>query len=85
MDPSGRTSGVPKRCFHAMEVTNILSQFSVLLEFQPHFSMGNYRRLKFEVVYMGIVCHLKYKLVFVKMTSINPEEFPASEENSKIK
>ena len=34
---------------------------------------------------MGIVCHLKYKLVFVKMTSISPEEFPASEENSKIK
>ena len=34
---------------------------------------------------MGIVCHLKYKLVLVKMASINPEEFPANEENSKVK
>ena len=33
---------------------------------------------------MGIVCHLKYKLVFVKMTSINPEEFPASEETVRL-
>ena len=33
----------------------------------------------------GIVCRLKYKLVSVKMTNINPEEFPASEENSKNK
>ena len=34
---------------------------------------------------MGIVCHLKYKLVSVKMTNINPEKFPGSEENSKNK
>ena len=33
----------------------------------------------------GIVCHLKFKLVSVKMTNINPEKFPASEENSKNK
>ena len=76
---------MPKRCFHVMEVTNILSQFSPLLEFQSHFFLGYPWRVKFEVVYMGIVCHLKYKLVFVKMTNIGPEEFPASEENSKIK
>ena len=37
------------------------------------------------ILQRGIVCHLKYILVFVKMTSINPEKFPANEENSKIK
>ena len=37
MDSSSHTSCMPKWCFPVMEVTNIMTQFSLLLEFQPHY------------------------------------------------
>ena len=57
---------------------------SCLLEFQPHCFLGISWRLKFEVVVYGDCLPPQIKVGDCQDDNTNPE-FPASEENSKIK